>query len=137
MSEKLSYLLDTNICIYIAKQKPLSVFRRFATMAVGSLGMSIITQGELLFGAQKSHQPQKALGLLKELVKYIPALALPIEAADCYGEIRYKLEKQGKPIGNNDLWIAAHAMAQKIILVTNNEKEFSRVPGLRVENWIA
>lgn len=135
MAEKLGYLLDTNICIYIAKQKPLSVFRKFATMTVGSLGMSIITQGELVFGAQKSHHSQKALKLLDELVKYIPSLAMPIEAAEYYGEIRHKLANLGKPIGNNDLWIAAHALAQKVILVTNNEKEFGRVPGLRVENW--
>jgi tRNA(fMet)-specific endonuclease VapC len=133
----LRYLLDTNICIYIAKQKPIEVLNKFEQMEVGMVGMSIITYGELLYGAQKSHHPKKAHSLLQELVSLIPSLPIPIQAAKCYGEIRSTLEKQGKSIGNNDLWIAAHALALDVIVVTHNVKEFSRVPHLHVENWVA
>lgn len=136
MAIQRGYLLDTNICIYISKQKPLSVMRKFTNMSVGSLVMSVITRGELLFGAQKSHSPQKAFAVLEELEKYIPCLPMSGEVGNCYGEIRHKLEKLGKPIGNNDLWIAAHAVAENLILVTNNETEFARIPELSVENWV-
>src|SRR5262245_7867573 len=124
------YLLDTNICIYIAKQQPQSVLGKFQTLPVGEVGMSVITYGELLYGVCKSHQPKKSLLTLRGIVSLIPALPLSTAAADYYGEIRGKLEKQGKIIGNNDLWIAAHALASQLILVTNNVKEFSRVPSL-------
>src|SRR6476660_5307170 len=97
----LRYLLDTNICIYIAKQKPASVLKKFEQMEVGDVGMSIITYGELLYGAQKSHHPKKTQGVLAELVSLIPVLPMSIQVAKHYGDIRSKLEKQGKPIGNN------------------------------------
>src|SRR5579863_1914628 len=99
----LSYLLDTNICIYIAKQKPISVLNKFKQIAVGEIGMSIITYGELSYGAQKSQHPKKALEVLEDLISLIPPLPLPIQAAKCYGDIRSESEKRGKPIGNNDL----------------------------------
>ncbi len=133
---ELHYLLDTNICIYIAKQKPVSVLSKFEQLNVGSVGMSIITYGELLYGAQKSQFPKKTISFLEELVSLIPPLPLPTDAAKYYGEVRSKLEKQGKPIGNNDLWIASHALAMKLVLVTNNLKEFSRVSKLKLENWV-
>jgi tRNA(fMet)-specific endonuclease VapC len=132
----LRYLLDTNICIYIAKQKPLSVLHKFEQLMVGEVGMSTITYGELLYGAQKSHHPKKAFSLLEELTGLIPPMPIATEVAKQYGIIRAKLEKIGKPIGNNDLWIAAHALALGSILVTNNIKEFSRVPHLKLENWV-
>jgi tRNA(fMet)-specific endonuclease VapC len=132
----LHYLLDTNICIYIAKQKPLSVLRKFEQLAVGDVGMSTITYGELLYGAQKSHHPKKSLFLLEELTSLIPPLPIATDVAKQYGSIRAKLEKIGKPIGNNDLWIAAHALALGSTLVTNNIKEFSRVAHLKIENWV-
>ncbi len=132
----LSYLLDTNICIYIAKQKPLSVLRKFEKLAVGTVGMSIVTYSELFYGAQKSLYLRKTLIFLEELSQLIPPLPLPIEAAKYYGKIRSELEKQGKSIGNNDLWIASHALAEKLILVTNNQKEFLRVSKLKIENWV-
>lgn len=133
---KLRYLLDTNICIYIIKQKPESVLNKFEQMEVGEVGMSIITYGELIYGAQKSHHSKKSLFLLDELTGLIPSLPMPTQAAKLYGEIRSKLEKQGKPIGANDLWIAAHALALELTIVTNNVKEFSRVPNLELENWV-
>lgn len=132
----IKYLLDTNICIYIAKNHPLSVKKKFEKLPKGSVAMSIITQGELIYRAQKSHFPKKSLSILEELNSFILPLSLPIQAAKEYGAIRSKLEKTGKLIGNNDLWIAAHALALNLILVTNNEKEFKRVPQLRVENWV-
>ncbi len=132
----LHYLLDTNICIYIAKQKPANVLSKFEQVAVGEIGMSIITYGELLYGAKKSHHPKKALEVLEDLAGLIPPLPMPIQAAKYYGDIRSELEKKGKTIGNNDLWIAAHALALDLIIVTNNTKEFSRVTHLKIENWV-
>jgi len=134
---KLRYLLDTNICIYITKQKPLSVLERFEQLSVGEVGMSTITYGELLYGAEKSHHHKKTLHILEELTGLIPPIPLSTDVGKYYGDIRSKLEKSGKLIGNNDLWIAAHAVSAGLILVTNNLKEFSRVPHLTVENWVA
>jgi tRNA(fMet)-specific endonuclease VapC len=131
----LRYLLDTNICIYIAKKKPVNVLNKFERLKVGSVGMSMITYGELIYRAKKSHHPKKTMTLLEELVSLIPALPLPVGTAKWYGEIRHHLEKQGKPIGNNDLWIASHALAMKLVLVTNNEREFLRISKLKIENW--
>lgn len=131
------YLLDTNICIYIAKRRPPEVLRRFEQLDEGSLGMSLITYGELLFGAERSESRAKALATLGQLATAIPILELPLAAASHYGEIRARLERGGRPIGNNDLWIAAHARAAGMALVTNNEREFRRVEGLEVENWVA
>ena len=120
------YLLDTNICIYIAKQKPLSVLHKFEQLVIGQVAMSTITYGELLYGAQKSHHPHVAMRALNELTGLIPALPIPTDSAKHYGEIRKALEKKGTPIGNNDLWIAAHALSLGITLITNNVKEFKR-----------
>lgn len=133
---RLKYLLDTNICIYIAKQKPATVMNKFEELEVGQVAMSVITYGELLYGANKSQSPGAAHSKLVELTELIPALGLNNEVAEHYGDIRRNLEKTGKPIGNNDLWIASHARALDVILVTNNSREFDRVSNLRVENWV-
>lgn len=133
---RLKYLLDTNICIYIAKQKPASVLKKFEALEVGQVAMSVITYGELLYGANKSQSSGSAHSKLIELTTFIPALELNNEAAEHYGDIRKNLEKLDKPIGNNDLWIASHARALDVILVTNNVREFKRVPNLRVDNWV-
>ncbi|MBS0352057.1 MAG: type II toxin-antitoxin system VapC family toxin [Proteobacteria bacterium] len=132
----LRYLLDTNICIYIAKQKPMSVLNKFKQIAIGDIGMSVITYGELAYGAKKSHHPKKALEVLEDLVSLIPSLPLPIQAAKCYSDIRGESEKRGKPISNNDLWIAAHALTLDLTIVTNNMKEFTRIAHLKLENWV-
>ena len=134
---KLRYLLDTNICIYITKQRPASVLEKFERLSVGEVGMSTITFGELLYGAEKSHHPKKTPHILEELAGLIPPIPLSTDVGKYYGRIRSKLEKKGKLIGNNDLWIAAHALATDLILVTNNEKEFARVPKLKIENWVS
>ncbi len=132
----LKYLLDTNICIYIAKNKPESLIKKFESLKVDEVAMSVITFGELLYGANKSHFSEQSHKKLMELSTLIPVLTLDSKVADHYGDIRSHLEKSGNLIGNNDLWIASHARSRNVILVTNNLKEFRRVPALQLENWV-
>lgn len=135
-STAVRYLLDTNICIYIAKGQALAVRARFDQHTLHELAMSAITLGELRFGAEKSHARERALATIEQLAEAIQVCPLPVLAGEHYGDIRATLQKQGLPIGNNDLWLAAHARAEGWILVTNNTREFERVPGLRIENWV-
>ena len=130
------YLLDTNICIYLTKQQHPALTARFQALLEGEVGMSVITFGELQFGAKKSQQRKQVLSSLEKLSLAIPVLAMTIDTSLHYGEIRASLQKQGTPIGNNDLWIAAHARAEGLILVTNNVREFERVSDLKLENWV-
>jgi len=130
------YMLDTNICIYIAKHHPLQVRKRFEQLQTGEVGMSFITHGELIFGAEKSQYRSKTLEKLGRLTEIIPVVFPDHQIAAHYGEIRASLERSGQPIGANDLWIAAHARSLGITLVSNNTKEFERVPELKLENWI-
>ena len=129
------YLLDTNICIYIRRERPQAVLKRFKVLPPGSTAISVITYGELAYGARKSPDPRKAMTVLDELTALIPVLPMATEVADTYGTIRSDLAARGELIGNNDLWIAAHAKSLEVILVTNNEREFQRVSGLQIENW--
>ena len=131
------YLLDTNICIYIAKHNPPAVRARFERLAADELAMSVITLGELRHGAEKSMARAKALATLQALQGLIQVEPLTDAVAEHYGKVRNTLERAGQPLGNNDLWIAAHALAQGWLLVTNNEREFRRVKGLKLENWVA
>lgn len=131
------YLLDTNICIYIAKHNPPAVRERFSRHQAAELAMSVITLGELRFGAEKSRSREQALQVIQALAAMIQPAPLPQNAGDHYGQIRAALQSQGRIIGNNDLWLAAHARAEGWTLVTNNEREFARVEGLRVENWVS
>ena len=130
------YLLDTNICIYIAKHNPPAVRARFEQLSADALAMSVITLGELQHGAEKSQARAKALVALEQLQSAIQVMPLTHAVGENYGQIRSSLERTGQPIGNNDLWIAAHARAEGWVLVTNNEREFCRVEGLAVENWV-
>ncbi|HEY9017831.1 type II toxin-antitoxin system tRNA(fMet)-specific endonuclease VapC [Thiomicrospira sp.] len=130
------YMLDTNICIYIMKNKPASVRARFEQLQMGDLSMSMITFGELEYGALRSQHAPKSLQALDELSCYIPVLAMQSEVAKTYAGIRADLASKGTPIGNNDLWIAAHARTIGATLVSNNIKEFARVDGLKLENWV-
>lgn len=130
------YLLDTNICIYIAKHNPPEVRARFETIRADELAMSVVTLGELQFGIEKSQQRSTALVALQRLVDAIQTVDMTPLVASHYGQIRAALQKSGQPIGNNDLWLAAHARAMDWVLVTNNEREFVRVPNLKVENWV-
>jgi tRNA(fMet)-specific endonuclease VapC len=130
------YMLDTNICIYIAKQKPLEVLAHFNQLAAGEVAMSIVTYGELRFGAQKSSRSDAAIRSLDEFIEAVPVLSLDQGASAHYGRTRLHLERRGLPIGGNDLWIASHCLHLGLTLVTNNEREFSRIPDLAIENWI-
>ncbi len=130
------YQLDTYICIYIAKLHPPEVSTKLQSLQAGDVAMSLITYGELHFGAEKSQQPKQAHAKLHRLAEIITILPLSTSVANYYGSIRSTLEKAGTPIGSNDLWIAAHALSEDLILVSNNLREFQRVPGLIVENWV-
>jgi tRNA(fMet)-specific endonuclease VapC len=130
------YLLDTNICIYIRRHRPPQVLARFQRLKPGEAVLSVITYGELLYGAEKSRVRVEAMRQLEELAALMPVMPLPPKAGRAYGAIRAALATQGERIGNNDLWIAAHAKASGLTLVTNNEREFKRVGGLRVQNWV-
>jgi len=130
------YLLDTNICIYITKARPPAVLARFRELSPGDVAMSAITWGELCFGAEKSRQRESVLASLARLRELIPVLEITEAAGSHYGAILAELQRAGTPIGNNDLWIAAHARALDVALVSNNIREFERVDGLVVENWV-
>ena len=132
---KARYMLDTNICIYIVKHRPPEVRRHFERLKPGQLIMSAVTFGELCYGVNKSVQRTQALAQLEEFIQDVPVQELDSHAAEAYGEVRAMLEKQGRLIGNNDLWIGAHALALNLTLVTNNERKFARIPGLSTENW--
>ena len=108
----------------------------FQELKPGDAANSVITRGELLYGAEKSRQRKKALQLLEEFKNFIPVLPIPENAGKTYGAIRASLESKGTSIGNNDLWIAAHAKAAALTIVTNNEREFKHVPGLKAQNWV-
>jgi tRNA(fMet)-specific endonuclease VapC len=131
------YLLDTNICIYIRRRRPPEVLNQFLQIKSGEAVLSTITYGELIYGMVKQHAPptRDAVAQLDEFVSFVEVMPLPVAASRKYGEIRCFLESKGQIIGSNDLWIAAHAVSANLILVTNNEREFRRVPDLRIENW--
>ena len=131
------YLLDTNIFIYIAKHDPPAVRERFARHTADELAMSVVTLGELRFGAEKSQSRERALAVISQLESMMQIAPLTEAVGEHYGQIRAVLQHRGEMIGNNDLWLAAHARAEGWILVTNNEREFGRVEGLQMENWAA
>ena len=129
-------LLDTNICIYIIKRKPQAVLSRFYTYKVGDIGISSITVAELEFGVKKSQSPQQNQQALTQFLLALTIVDFDSKAADAYGAIRAELEKRGTPIGSLDTLIAAHALSLDVTLITNNVKEFNRVPRLKLENWV-
>jgi tRNA(fMet)-specific endonuclease VapC len=132
----MKYMLDTNICIYIIKKKPAQVFNTFKKLAVGDVAISAITLAELEYGIEKSKYPERNKIALTAFLAPIEIISFSEKAATTYGRIRANLEKQGKIIGAYDLMIGAHALAEKLILVTNNVREFERIPSLSIENWI-
>ena len=129
-------MLDTDICIYIIKQKPYSILKRFELMNPSQLSISAITFAELMNGAKKSKYIEANVTRLYALSELLEIRSFDQLAAVSYGDVRSDLEKRGEVIGSNDLLIAAHALSLDWILVTNNEREFKRVKGLRIENWI-
>jgi tRNA(fMet)-specific endonuclease VapC len=132
----LKYLLDTNIAIYVIKRRPIEVMGRF-NENTGRMAISSITLSELYHGAEKSAKVSQNLAVVEDFVSRLDVLPYSAKASLHYGAIRTALEKAGRPIGVNDLHIAAHARSEGLTLVTNNLSEFERVPGLLTENWIA
>jgi len=132
----MKYILDTNICIYIIKKKPSSVFQNFRRLKPGSVVISSITLAELEFGVKNSSRPDQNSLALRQFLVPLDIVDFDSEAAIEYGSVRANLEKAGNPIGALDNLIAAHAKSLDCILVTNNEREFTRVSGLKVENWV-
>ncbi|GAB1234054.1 type II toxin-antitoxin system VapC family toxin [Ferrigenium sp. UT5] len=132
----LKYLLDTNIVIYVIKRRPLEVLGLFNANA-SRMAISVVTLAELLHGAEKSAQPTSNLAVVEDFCSRLEVLSYTPKAAQHYGSIRASLEMMGQPIGVNDLHIAAHARSEGLVLVTNNIKEFEKVPALQVENWVA
>ncbi len=131
----MNYLLDTNICIYLIKKKPIAVLERFQSLSLGEVGISSITLAELQYGVEKSTNREKNLHALQQFLIPLEIADFDYDASIIYGQIRSKLEQAGQPIGSLDMLIAAHAKSLNISLVTNNEREFMRVSGLTVENW--
>lgn len=132
----LKYLLDTNIVIYVLKRRPQAVLESFNQHA-NRMAISAITLSELLHGAEKSDRVAQNLEVIDDFCSRIEILSYGIKASQHYGSIRSALEKTGKPIGVNDIHIAAHARSEGLVLVTNNVGEFVRVPALQIENWIS
>jgi len=129
-------MLDTNICIYIIKKRPEPVLQRFQDYEVGDVALSAITLSELCFGAAKSQNPEKNADALEEFLLPLEILPFGEEAAQVYGGIRASLERSGEPIGAMDMLIAAHAVSAGLTLITHNSREFARIPGLSLQDWV-
>jgi tRNA(fMet)-specific endonuclease VapC len=130
------YMLDTNICIYVLKKRPTSVLEKFDKVRKDQIYISIITYAELKFGVEKSLSKKMNQEILEEFTARLQIRLWDEEAANHYANIRYHFERQGRSIGNMDLMIASHARSCGYKLVTNNLREFNRVPALKLENWI-
>jgi tRNA(fMet)-specific endonuclease VapC len=128
-------MLDTDICIYIIKRKPLRVLERLESIQPDQLSMSAITFAELMNGAKKSQRVEANVSRLNALGEILEICSFDQQAAVAYGDVRSSLEKRGEVIGPYDLLIAAHALSLDRTLITNNEREFKRVEGLKVDNW--
>jgi len=132
----MKYMLDTNTCVYIIKRKPPDVIERFKEIEISQIGISAITLSELLYGVSKSSKPKQNQIALAQFVAPLEILPYGDEAAQYYGSLRTRLENQGSPIGSLDMLIAAHALWLDCILITNNEREFNRIPNLKTDNWV-
>ena len=131
----MKYLLDTNICIYLIKQKPETVLRHFKTHSIGDIGISSITLAELRFGVEKSQQVQRNRQALEEFILPLEIADFDDRAAMTYGAVRAALEKAGTPVGSMDMLIGAHALSLDLTLVTNNVREFKQIKKLKVVDW--
>lgn len=130
------FLLDTNICIYVIKQKPSSVKQRLQAIESSDVGISVVTLAELEYGAAKSQNPERNRQILTTFCDPFEIVGLSEEDARILGNIRADLDRRGQPIGSYDLLIAAQALSRSLTLVTNNVREFSRIEGLIIENWV-
>ncbi|MCY6492445.1 MULTISPECIES: type II toxin-antitoxin system tRNA(fMet)-specific endonuclease VapC [Leptolyngbya] len=131
----MQYLLDTNICIYLIKQRPPKVLERFSNLALSDIGISSITVAELEYGVCKSQQQEKNRNALMQFLIPLEIVAFDQAAATLYGAIRSDLESRGLVIGAMDMLIAAHALSLSVTLVSNNVREFSRIANLSLQNW--
>lgn len=132
----MKYMLDTNICIYVIKHKPENVIRKFIEHDPEDLCISSITYAELMHGVEKSQAREKNRLAIALFLSPISIVEFDNHAAEEYGRIRAELETKGKPIGPMDMLIAGHAKSKELILVTNNTREFTRIEGLMVEDWV-
>ena len=132
----IKYLLDTNICIFIIKKKPIEVINKLRKLIIEDVGISTITISEMEYGVSKSNRKEENKFSLAEFLAPFEIVHYDDNAAKHYGEIRAELEKQGNIIGGMDLLLAAQALASNAILVTNNTKEFKRINGLKIEDWV-
>jgi tRNA(fMet)-specific endonuclease VapC len=132
----MKYMLDTNICIYIIKQKPTAVFEKFRNCNPGDICISSITLAELEYGVSKSMHTKKNKFALACFLAPVSVLPFCDNAASVFGDIRVSLEKNGQVIGAYDMLIAAHALSENLTLITNNVAEFNRIDGLSLENWV-
>ena len=132
----MKWMLDTNICIAIIRRRPEAALRRLRGKAIGQVGISSLTLAELQYGAARSREPAAARDALAEFVLALEVAPFDDAAAAIYGEVRAQLESRGQPIGPIDTLIAAHALALDTVLVTDNVREFRRVRGLVVEDWL-
>jgi len=133
----MNYMLDTNICVSLIRQKQRGLIERLTSHDPDEVGVSIITVAELSYGAQKSVQPSQNLRALEQFLLPLEVADFDQSAADTYGLVRAHLETNGNPIGSMDMLIGAHALSLGVVLVTNNIREFKRIPNLRVEDWLA
>ncbi|MBU3601750.1 type II toxin-antitoxin system VapC family toxin [Polynucleobacter sp. AM-25C3] len=131
----LKYLLDTNIVIYVLKRRPIEVLKIFNTNA-SRMAISSITLSELMYGAEKNSNAAQNLEAIEEFISHLEVIPYDAKASQHYGQIKATLERKGEIIGENDIHIAAHAISQGLILVTNNLREFKRVSNLALENWV-
>ena len=132
----MKYMLDTNICIYVIKHKPIDVIRHFLEHDPYDICVSSITYAEMMHGVEKSVSKDRNRIAYMAFMSAITILDFNAKAAEEYGRIRAELEMQGTPIGLMDMLIAGHAKSENLILVTNNTREFERVKGLKLENWV-
>jgi tRNA(fMet)-specific endonuclease VapC len=128
-------MLDTDICSYVIRERPLKVFEHFERLEMGQLHISVVTYAELIYGVEHSSSKKINSPIVNDFVRHLSVIAWDKAAAEHYGNIRAFLRVEGTLIGSMDMMIAAHARSQKMILVTNNDKHFKRVPRLKVENW--
>ena len=131
----MKYMLDTNICIYLIKQKPEKVLRSFMNHSIGDIGISSITLAELRFGVEKSQQIQNNRQALEEFILPLEIADFDEKAAVIYGAVRAALEKAGTPVGSMDMLIGAHALSLDLTLVTTNVREFKQIKNLNVVDW--
>ncbi len=131
------YMLDTDICSYVIRERPLEVFEKFKKVEVNQLCISVVTYAELIYGVEHSSSRKINRPIIDDFVRHLDIITWDEDAAEHYGKMRAFLRAEGNIIGSMDMMIAAHARSQNMILITNNDKHFKRVPKLRLENWVA